>query len=273
MTYVMLLSWLVSWAVRTIIVVNVALHVAHSAWRCTMISSRQTTQITSTMSTTTELGKLRAQIGIHLVMTKVSIPCWSAVADSVSCSSGWVHYAAMFDPNAPIQVSFHTPLGTCTKKADTSTRLKLVLRPDKLEKAGLDAKTTAAKVKSFETATITEWKKHKGEGDKPNPGRPALENVKVAVMMLCQEEALHWTENRRFIEAAFARAAVVEADEYLVHQLTKDATTTSVNHFTLHQKLQIYIKAVDAHERDKPSRRTKFPNLALNGAGRSEPSI
>ena len=184
-----------------------------------------------------------------------------------------MQYAATFDPNAPIQVAYNTPLGVYTRKADTGPRLKLVVRPDKLEKAGLDAKTTATKVMSFETATIAEWKKHTDGSGKPHPDRPTLENVKVAVKMLCQEEALHWTENRRFIEAAFARAAVIEADEHLVHELTEDATTTSVNHFTLHQKLKIYIKAVDLFEKEQPSRRTKFPNLSLNGTSRSEPSI
>ena len=103
-----------------------------------------------------------------------------------------MQYAATFDPNAPIQVAYNTPLGVYTRKADTGPRLKLVVRPDKLEKAGLDAKTTATKVRSFGTATIAEWKKYTDGGGKPHPDRPTLDNVKVAVKMLGQGEALHW---------------------------------------------------------------------------------
>ena len=54
--------------------------------------------------------------------------------------AGWAHYAATFDPAAPLQVTFGSPgmgsfLSTTTRKRDEQVRL--VTRPDLCGKAGL----------------------------------------------------------------------------------------------------------------------------------------
>ena len=88
---------------------------------------------------------------------------------------------------------------------------------------------------------------------------------------LCQEEALYRTDNARFVEAAFARASIMDADDFLRHELTENSISLAPQQFTLKQKLSKWMTAVRQFKSAPSSRRAQFPSLALAEHAKSEP--